>query len=319
MIRRRALLAGAAASAALRTARAGQTIDLIVGAPPGAKSDQFARAFAPFLERHLPGTPVRIRNLPGEAGLAGYRAVAAAPPDGSVIGWAVTPSLPARLADHADPALLEQLRLLGSVQREPIAFVSSAARPLGTAEALIDATATARQAMPLASPPAGSPPHLVAMLLQGQAGVPLNLVAFPSAAAARQAVLAGNAAAACLGLSDTVIDLRHGRLLGVAATRFGPTEALSRLPLAHDANLPGLTSIRRGLAAPTALPTPLIDRFEATLQRITADPEFAGQAESNGFADEWLTGANWTTVADEDREILAGLWRATPWLPVGAG
>ena len=319
MMRRRALLAGAGAIAALQTAGAESRLSLVVGAPPGARSDQFARAFAPFLERHLPGTQVEIRNLPAEAGLAAYRAVAAAPPDGSVIGWAVTPSLPARLADHAEPALLGRLRLLGSVQREPIAFVSSAAHPLDAAEALIGATATARQAMPLACPPAGSPPHLVALLLQGLAGVPLNLVAFPSAAAARQAVLAGNAAAACLGLSDTVIDLRHGRLVGVAATRFGPTEALSRLPLAHDANLPRLTSIRRGLAAPTALPAPLIDRFEATLQRIAADAEFAAQAESDGFADEWLAGANWTTVAYEERDRLAGLWRAVPWLPVEAG
>ena len=37
-----------------------------------------AQRMAAWLERHLPGTFVEIRNLPGEAGLTAYRALAEA-------------------------------------------------------------------------------------------------------------------------------------------------------------------------------------------------------------------------------------------------
>jgi hypothetical protein len=61
-------LAGIAASGRSASAAnfAGRTVDLIVPAGPGSGADVYARAFGPFLGRHLPGQPnVQVRNVPG--------------------------------------------------------------------------------------------------------------------------------------------------------------------------------------------------------------------------------------------------------------
>ncbi len=322
MIARRALLGGAAclaASRAARAARSGTTLVLIVGARPGSNSDQVARAFVPFLERHLPGTSIEIRDVPGEAGLTAYRALTEAAPRGAVLGWVGTPALPSRMIDHADAGLLDRLRLIGSVQKEPIAFVSPASSPVSTARDLIERSAAEHEGVPLGTPPAGSPPHLAALRLQAVAGTGLNVVAFPSSAAARQAVLAGNVAAAALGLGDSIEGLRDGKLVGLGLASKARSAAFPDLPSLHDIGLPVSMTIRRGLAAPAALPPEIEAGFADAMQAVAADPEFTAQADQSGFLVDWLAGPGWTATAAAEREGLAALWESDPWLPTGAG
>lgn len=322
MIARRALLAGAiglAASRASRAAASATKLVLVVGARPGSNSDRVARAFAPFLERHLPGAAIEIRNIPGEAGLTAYQALAKAAGGDPVLGWAGTPTLPARIVDHADVGLMTRLRLIGAVQKEPIAFVSPARSPVSTARKLIERSAAEREAVPLGTPPAGSPPHLAALRLQAVAGTRLNLVAFPSSAAARQAVLAGNVAAASLGLGDIIGGLRDGKLIGLGLASKARSEAMPDLPSLHDIGLPVSMSIRRGLAASAGLPPQTEAGFVNAMRAVVADPEFAAQADQNGFLADWLAGPDWTVLAAQEQDGLAALWALDPWLPTGAG
>jgi tripartite-type tricarboxylate transporter receptor subunit TctC len=319
VIARRALLAGAATLAASRAARAAQPLTLIVGARPGSNSDRVARAFAPFLERHLPGISIEIRNVPGEAGLTAYHALAEAAPGGVVLGWAGTPALAARMVDHAESGLIGRLRLIGAVHKEPIAFVSPASSPVSTAQELIRRSASEREAVPLGTPPAGSPPHLAALRLQAVADTSLNVVAFPSSAAARQAVLAGNVAAAALGLGDTIGGLREGKLVGLGVASKSRSEAFPDLPSLHDIGLPVSMTIRRGLAAPAALPPDVEARFADAMRAVVADPEFTVQADQSGFVVDWLAGPGWAAIAAEECRSLAALWASDPWLPSGAG
>ncbi|MDR7597880.1 MAG: tricarboxylate transporter, partial [Armatimonadota bacterium] len=51
---------------------AGKTIELLVPTAVGGATDILARFFAPFLEKHIPGSPsIRIRNMPGGGTLLG--------------------------------------------------------------------------------------------------------------------------------------------------------------------------------------------------------------------------------------------------------
>jgi len=329
VIGRRALLGSAAAATLGRPARADPALvlpalTLIVGAPPGTNTDLLARSFAPFLERHLPSRRVDIRNVPGEGGLLAYRTLAETRPDGGVLGWVATPSLSARAVDHADRSLLTRLRLLGAVQREPVAFVCPAGSPIASAQELIRRSAARRDAVPLGTPPAGSPGHLAALELQVAGGTPLNIVAFPSATAARQAVLAGNLAAAAIGLGDVTTDLRDGRLtvLGIASAM--PSDAAAGLPSSQEAGLQGAglpmsVTIRRGLAGPAGLTDELVATVSAAMRAVAADPEFAAQAGHSGFAVDWQDGPSWSLIAMEERAMLVKLWRVNPWLVSGTG
>ena len=319
MIRRRHLLLGVAALAASRPAGAARSLSLLVGAQEGSRADAGARTFAPFLARHLPFTDIAIRNIPGGAGLVAYRALADASPAGDVLAWAATPTLPARMVDRGGDELTQRVILLGAVQKEPIAIVSPAATPLGSVQNLVSRSADDADAVPLGTPPPGSPPHLAALRLQALAGTRLNIVAFPSAAAARQAALAGNVAAAALGLADAIGDLREKRLVGLGIAANNRSDMFPDIPLLRDAGLDLSASICRGLAAPVGLPPDVAARLQAALQAVVADPEFRDQANTSGFVATWIDGAAWTAIAKMQHAELAQLWATEPWLQEGPG
>jgi tripartite-type tricarboxylate transporter receptor subunit TctC len=270
----------------------------------------------PFLERHLRGTRVNVLNHPGDGGLAAFRALADAPPSGSILGWVATPSLPARTVDCAGAAtLLSRLRLIGTVAKEPIALVSAADSKLDSIQDIVRRSGENADAVPLGTPPVGSPPHLAALRLQAVAGTKLNVVAFPSAAAARQAALAGDAAAAMLALGDAIEALRGGTLIGLGVAARDRAEAFPQMSTMRDAGVQFSASIRRGLVAPAAIADSLVESLAAALREVAGDPEFHAAAEADGFIAAWLDGPGWTAQAASEQNELARLWHDDPWRP----
>lgn len=319
MIRRRQFVACAAALAALRPAHARDVLTLIVGAKAGSATDGQARAFLPFLSRHLPAAHISIFNVHGNAGLDALQVLAGAEPTGTAVGWVATPTLPARMVDRGVDDLLRRMTLIGAVQKEPIAIVSPAATPLTSVQDIVARAAEDADAVPLGTPPAGSPAHLAALRLQKLAGTRLNIVAFPSAAAARQAAVAGNVAAAALGLSSAIGDLREGRLVGLGIAATSRADAFPDLPPLRDSGLDLSAVIRRGLAAPAGLAEPTVRRFSHALQSVVEDPEFHALADVSGFVPVWREGTTWAREAEEERAELASLWGTEPWLQEGGG
>jgi tripartite-type tricarboxylate transporter receptor subunit TctC len=299
--------------------RAGETLALLVGARAGSGTDELARAFAPFLARHLPFTDIDVRNIQGSAGLAAARALAEASPTGAVLGWVATPTLPARTVDRGADDLMQHIILLGAVQKEPICVVSPAATPLGSVQDIVERSADDAGAVPLGTPPPGSPPHLAALRLQAIAGTRLNIVAFPSAEAARQAAVAGNVAAAALSLSNAIGELREGRLVGLGIAAKNRADVFPDMPPLRDSGLDLSAVIYRGLAAPVGLTQEMAERLRTAMQAVVADPEFHEQADSIGFIPSWIDGPAWTARADAERSELARLWATEPWLQEGAG
>jgi tripartite-type tricarboxylate transporter receptor subunit TctC len=319
VIRRRHLLLGAAALAAAGAAGTNATVALLVGARPGSATDAVARSFAPFLARHLPFSDIDVRNVEGSAGLTAAQAVADAPPTGAILGWVATPALPARMVDRGGDDLMRRIVLLGAVQKEPVCIVSPAATPLGSVQDIVERSADDAGAVPLGTPPPGSPPHLAAQRLQVIAGTRLNVVAFPSAEAARQAAVAGNVAAAALGLSNAISELREGRLVGLGIAAKNRTDVFPDMPPLRDSGLDLSAIIYRGLAAPLGLSPVLISQVQTAMQAVVADPEFHDQADSIGFIPGWVDGSTWTARAEVERAELAHLWATEPWLQEGAG
>jgi tripartite-type tricarboxylate transporter receptor subunit TctC len=318
-MRRRHLLFGAAALGVARRAHAGLALTLLIGARPDSRVDRIVRSLVPFFARHLPYTDIALCNIPGGAGLEAMDALAEAAPDGTTLGWIATPSLAARMIDRGGDQLMQRLLMLGAVQKEPIAIVSPAATPLASVQDIVSRAAEDADAVPLGTPPPGSPPHLAALRLQAIAGTRLNIVTFPSAAAARQAAVGGNVAAAALGLSDVIGDLREKRLVGLGIATKNRKEQFPDMPPLADSGLDLSAFICRGLAAPVGLPPEIAERIRLALQALVADPEYADQADENGFLARWIDGPSWTALAEQEHGALQRLWTTEPWLSEGSG
>jgi tripartite-type tricarboxylate transporter receptor subunit TctC len=327
-VRRRGLLAGISAAAALALAspagavqspRAKRHLTILLGFPEGSAADKAARTFLGYLAPHLPSMNITPSNLPGEAGRTMLAALGNAAPNGATIGWVMTPTLPARMIDHGEPSLGQRIRLLGQIEREPIAFVSPSSDPANSIQDIIQRASDDAGAVPLGTPPAGSPPHLAALRLQVLAQTQLNLVTFPSAAAARQAVLAGNVSAAALGLSAVIADLRAGNLsaIGIAARRrFG---LLPDTPVLDEDGIPLSAFIRRGIAVPVDTPPDVIAALVDAIRPAAQDGAFGEEAEANGYYAAWADGADWLAQMQIEQMALAKLWESNPWLSSSGG
>jgi tripartite-type tricarboxylate transporter receptor subunit TctC len=325
-VRRRGVLAGAAAAFAvperafaIQPPRPRRHLTILFGFPEGTAADAAARTFVGFLAPRLSGIDLTLTNLPGDGGRTMLVALGDAAPNGTTIGWVMTPTLPARMIDHTEPSLGERIRLLGQIEREPIAFVSPSSDPANSIQDIIQRASDDAGAVPLGTPPAGSPPHLAALRLQVLAQTQLNIVTFPSAAAARQAVLDGNVSAAALGLSAVIGDLRGGNLsaIGIAARRrFG---LLPDTPVLDEGGIPLSAFIRRGIAVPAGTPPDVIASLVDVVRPVAEDGAFADQAEANGYYAGWAVGADWLVQMQTEQTALAKLWESNPWMSSSGG
>lgn len=315
MIARRPVLAGLSVAAlAPRPADAQRFVTMVTAAPAGTNGDEIARSFAKHYERFLDGPEIQVRNVPGDGGWAALKALADAPPSGSTIGWVVTPVLSARAVDRGDPHLPSRLTLLGSVQREPIAFVASAANPLESVRDMIERASQDSGGLPLGTPPPGSPSHLAVLRLQVLTQTRLNIIPFPSAAAARQALLGGNVTAAALGLSDVIAALRDDKLVGLGIAANNRSGIVPDMPILSEAGVPLAAWIHRGLAVPAETPPEAAAPLITALHAVADDAAFREQAETLGLLAAWSDGPSWRVGMEREGEELAALWAADPWL-----
>jgi putative tricarboxylic transport membrane protein len=197
--------------------------------------------------------------------------------------------------------------------------VSPASDPANSVQDIIRRAGEDADAVPLGTPPAGSPPHLAALRLQVLAQTRLNIVTFPSSAAARQAVLAGNVSAAALGLSSVIGDVRDGNLtaIGIAAKRrFG---LLPDAPILDEAGIPLSAFIRRGIAVPAGTPGDLVAMLADSVRAVTEDEAFRQQAEASGYYATWADGPSWRAQMDIEQAALTRLWQIEPWLSSSGG
>jgi tripartite-type tricarboxylate transporter receptor subunit TctC len=71
----------------------GKTVSIYVGFPPAGGYDIYARVFAPYFSRHIPGNPaVTIRNMEGGSGVRAAAYIThVTPQDGTSLGCSSTP------------------------------------------------------------------------------------------------------------------------------------------------------------------------------------------------------------------------------------
>jgi tripartite-type tricarboxylate transporter receptor subunit TctC len=262
---------------------------------------------APFLERAWPRQPIKLLNRPGRHGLDALEELAIAG-ERRVIGVLTTPLLLARAVETNEPSPLGRITPLAALIEEPVVVVAA---PGGVSS--LDALRDGAPGSVIGTPPAGTGAHLAGVRLAERTGMPL--LAFPSAAAARQAAAAGHVAAAALTLPEAIGFLRENRLvaLGVAASRRTPL--LPDLPTLREAGLEALGATRRGFALAQGAPQGWRDQLLTGLEALASDPDLAQQCAETGQVPRFLGREAWGALLARQDEELRRRWREEPWLP----
>ncbi|MCR0984356.1 Bug family tripartite tricarboxylate transporter substrate binding protein [Roseomonas populi] len=281
-----------------------KSLTLLVGAAGGSSTDLWVRGFAPFLERHLKLVQVQVVNRVGEGGLAVMRDLADAPGDGSVLAYAMTPILLARAVERNATALLDRILLLGAVTEEPVALVAPPGMEL-------EALRSRPDGRPLGLPPPTSASAIAAADLA--TSLPMEQLHFPSAAAARQAAMAGNVAAALVTVPEALVAVREEKLSLLAMAAPARHPQFPEVPTLREEGLPVEGALRRGIAAPARIAPEAAARVVRALRTAAADPEFLAQAESRGILPQFLDGQAWGKLVSQELVELRSRWETSPW------
>lgn len=281
-------------------------LTLLVGAPPGTAADRWTRGFAPFLERHWARAAVGVANMAGEDGLAALRAVAEAPPDGGWIGAVATPALLAQAVAAGQDALLRRVAFLAAVAEEPVLLVGHP----GTAGDLAALKALGPEAI-LGMPAAGTAAQLAGMRLAR--ALALSGLGFASAAAARQAVVAGHIPSAMLPAPAAIAAIREGRLVALGVAQAARSPLLPEVPTLAEQSLPIAVLAQRGFVVPAGMRDALRDPLAGAMRAAVADPEFGAQAEASGHVPGFVGPPAWDRAIRAEAGLLARRWPADGW------
>ena len=273
------LFAGLAAAA---TARAQsyptRTITLTVTAAAGGVTDVVARALGQRLAEAW-GQQVVIENKGGAAHVVGAQSVAKAAPDGYSLlvaeagTFTINPTLygKGRLPYDEETDFIP----ITGIVRINQALLGHPALAADTVRELIALAKERPGELTYGTAGIGSAPHMNMVLFERMAGVKLQGVHYRGAAPALTDVMAGHVQLMSVSVSLALPALRAGqvKIFGIGSSR--RLAAAADIPTVAESGLPGYeASTWFGLFATAGTPRVIVDKINAEVANILADPQF---------------------------------------------
>jgi tripartite-type tricarboxylate transporter receptor subunit TctC len=249
-------------------------ITLLVGGAPGSVPDIMARPIAERLGAAL-GQPVVVDNRPGAAGSVAMSALLQSAADGHTLALA-TMSQAVFNAYLFAKLPYDPLRDLEPVTPLVTGAMALAAHPSFPARSFSEFVTLAK-ADPgkyfVAIPQSGSPPHIVALLMNRATGVDVTMVPHKSGSDAVNAVVSG--AIPLLFDAPTIISnqVRAGKLKALVVTGRQREPALPDTPTASESGFDVQGEAWIGLVAPRGTPTAVVLRLNREIGAILAASE----------------------------------------------
>lgn len=271
------LLTAILASAAFAHAEDGypsRPIKIIVPIAAGGVNDVQARAFALELQKRI-GQPVIIDNRPGGNFVIGSTAVAAAPPDGYTLGWAISAQLSLNpLVYKSLPYKPEQFELLAPVSKGHQLIVVPKNVKANTLQEWIADIKKSGQPAPVGVSSYGGTTHLMAEDLAERGGFTIQPIVFRGEAPAGADLAAGQLPALS-GVVPTVLEYyRAGKVKILAISSEKRLSELPNVPTFKELGYPIVTAFWNGLFAPHGTPKEIVDKLSTLTREVVASPEF---------------------------------------------
>ena len=250
-------------------------IKMIVGFPPGGPTDTVARIAAERLSLSL-GQPVIIDNRPGgAAGTIGFKAAAAASPDGYTL-------LSAPASMTIGPAIYKNVGYDPIKSFSPVAMIASSSDVV-----VVNATVPAKSIAELVayakanpgklhfgSPGFATQPHLSGEFLKLRAGVDIVHVPYRGSAPAVGDLLAGQIQLMFGSAANFLPLIEAGKLRALAVTGEVRNPNMPGVPTMIESGFPEfVTRYWNGVVAPAGTPDVIIKKLSAAITEGLESPE----------------------------------------------
>ncbi|MFI5032072.1 MAG: Bug family tripartite tricarboxylate transporter substrate binding protein [Reyranellales bacterium] len=283
LIRRRSLLAGAAAFGIIGRASAdtwpSRPIKLVAPFAPGGGSDFTSRLVAEKLSQRL-GQTVLVDNKPGAGGNLGAEAAIKAPADGYTFltisgSYAINAILHKPTFDS-----LNDIVAIGQFTDEPTVLCVNPSVPAKTLQELVEVAKREPGKLAYGSSGPGGLVHLGTEFFLDAAGIKATHVPYRGTALALNDLLAGNVQILDGGTTTMVPYIKNGQVRALAITK---RIAQIDVPTYGEQGYPTLDfSLWHGMIGPKGIPAEIVQRMNKELDAVMKSPEVSGRLAQDG-------------------------------------
>ena len=300
-----ALLAGAAFAVPSPAQPGGKIVRIVVPFAAGGAREVLARSFHAELGAAL-GETVIVENRPGAGGAIGTAAVAKAPPDGHTLVFAASShSATALLAATSPYDPVADFAPVANIGMQSYVLMTSAALPAKSVGELVRYAKAHPGELNYASPGLGSSGHLAMAYFAKLAGVEMVHIPFKSTQDATNDVLAGRSQALIVPNVGALPFARDSRIRLLAVTSPKRSSFLPGVPALAE-EVPGYAfESWFGLLAPARTPRPVVERINAAVTKVLADPAVLRRLAAQGVEPRPLAPDAFALLVREDYEAMA--------------
>lgn len=261
-----------------------RTVRIVSPYGPGGSNDISARLFAERFGRRL-GQQFVVENKPGAATRLANEFVARAPADGHTLLYAAAPfavveSLYGRLS--YDPGRDFQPVTLSIVG--PVFLIVNSELPVKTVADFIRYARSRPDGINIASPGAGSGPHLTGELFMKEAGIKGVTVHYRGDATAYTELIAGRVDATITAITTALPHIKSGRLRVIAVANETRSQLEPNVPTFAEVGFPNIVGYGWfGFMVPRGTPTAVVDRLSGEVNAALKDPEFDARLRTLGL------------------------------------
>lgn len=282
---------------------AANPVTFVVPFAPGGATDIFARLLAQQLGKEL-DTTVIVENKPGAGGAIGAAHVAKAKPDGDTIllGTISTMAINPAIYDNLNYDPVKDFTPVARVVELPNVLVVRAESNFKTVQDLVEASK--KDALTFGSSGNGTTSNLSGELMkQLRPEVKVTHVPYRGSAPAVTDLLGGQIDFQFDNISALLPYVQSGKLRALAVSSKTAAAALPNVKPIAEQGFPGyeITSWF-GMYLPKGAKTESVDRYTTALAKIFKNPEFLKQLEKNSISPAYLTGAEFKSFEEAERQ-----------------
>lgn len=292
-------------------AAAAKPLRIVVPTVAGGGNDTMARAIAHKLGQLL-GQPIVIDNRAGANGTIAAEYVAGSAPDGNTLlfGYIATHAMnPALQTLRYDP--VADFEPVGLVGYSPTLLVASPDIGVSTVGELVARLRREPGKYRYASAGIGTAPHFAGAMFASKSGTSMQHRPYNGAAHAVDATMAGQAHLMFPSLFTGARLIKSGKLRALAVAGPRRTPILPDVPTLAEAGVDGVDVTQwYALFAPAGTPPAIVDRLNANLAKVLADPELIERFAQDGAEAQTSTPAQLRDLVKAELEKWKGVVRA---------
>ncbi len=313
-----AVIALVAATAWAQAPAAGQDypnriIKIIVPFTAGSATDIMARIVGERLGASM-GQSIVVENRPGAGGTLGAAQVAKSDPDGYTLlvvstGHVVNPALYGNLPYDTvgDFAGISPLAALPSV------LVVGAGSPIKSVSELIAAAKAKPGQLNYASAGVGSATHVNAEKFRAVSSIQVTHIPFKGTPETIVEVSSGRVDFMFTPVLASIPSIRDNRMRALAVSTAKRSTALPDVPTVAEAGVPGFVfDFWIGLLAPAKTPRPIVNKLNAEVRKVMAQPEVIERMIKLGAEPMPMTPERFDAYIKEEYTTLGAIMKAAP-------